>query len=119
FALANAGVTFDESLSTAFTSKVTLGVFLGLLVGKLVGVFGTVYLLTKFKIAVLPSNSNYKQMVGVSFLAGIGFTMSLFVTSLAFNEVHYTTEAKIGIFSASILSGIIGYFILRNTKTTA
>lgn len=119
FALANAGVAFDESLSSAFTSKVTLGVFLGLLVGKLVGVFGTVYLLTKFKIAVLPSNSNYKQMVGVSFLAGIGFTMSLFVTSLAFNEVHYTTEAKIGIFSASILSGIIGYFILRNTKTTA
>jgi len=114
FALANAGVTFSENFSTALSSKVTLGVFFGLFIGKLIGVFGTVFLLTKLKIAVLPKHTTYYQMLGVSFLAGIGFTMSLFVTSLAFTELHYTTEAKIGIFAASILSGIVGYFILRN-----
>jgi NhaA family Na+:H+ antiporter len=116
FALANAGVTFSGDLSTSLHSPVTLGVFLGLLVGKVVGVFGTVFIFTKLKIVDMPTNSTHIQILGVSFLAGIGFTMSLFVTTLAFTETHYQTESKIGIFSASLIAGIIGYTILRLTS---
>jgi NhaA family Na+:H+ antiporter len=101
-------------------SPVTIGVFLGLLVGKCVGVFGTIFILTKLKIVSVPTNATYTQMLGVSFLAGIGFTMSLFVTTLAFKEMHYQVESKIGILTASTIAGIIGYAILRfSTKKTA
>lgn len=116
FALANAGVTFSGDLSSTLHSNVTIGVFLGLLVGKVIGVFSTVFILTKLNIAEMPKNSNYVQMLGIGFLAGIGFTMSLFVTTLAFTEAHYSLESKIGIFAASTIAGIIGYLILRFTS---
>jgi NhaA family Na+:H+ antiporter len=120
FALANAGVTFSGELSATLHSPVTIGVFLGLLVGKCVGVFGTIFILTKLKIVSVPTNATYTQMLGVSFLAGIGFTMSLFVTTLAFKEMHYQVESKIGILTASTIAGIIGYTILRfSSKKTA
>ena len=67
----------------------------------------------KTKIAPQPTGLSFKNLVGLGLLAGIGFTMSLFVTSLAFNNEVYMTQAKIGIFAASILSGIIGYLILK------
>jgi NhaA family Na+:H+ antiporter len=113
FALANAGVTFSGDVRTAFSSSVTLGVFFGLLLGKVIGVFGTVFVCTQLKWVEMPSNTNYKQMFGVAFLAGIGFTMSLFVTTLAFNDLHYQTAAKTGILAASFTAGAVGYFILR------
>lgn len=113
FALANAGVTVTGELAAAIQSPVTLGVFLGLFLGKFVGIFGVVFIATKLKIVELPNNTDYMQMLGVAFLGGIGFTMSLFVTTLAFTEMHYQIDAKIGIFAGSMLSGILGYLILR------
>ncbi len=113
FALANAGVSLAIDTPELFGSNVLLGVGLGLLIGKVIGIVGSTYLLVKLKIAAFPSGMDMKNLIGTSFLGSIGFTMSLFITSLAFTSEIYITQAKIGIFSASILGGIIGYTILR------
>ena len=102
-----------------FSSNVLLGVGLGLLIGKVIGIVGFTYLLVKLKIAAYPSGMNLKNLIGTSFLASIGITMSIFITSLAFTSEIYITQAKIGIFSASILGGIIGYFFLRFVNRSA
>ncbi|MDR1555525.1 MAG: Na+/H+ antiporter NhaA [Tannerellaceae bacterium] len=112
FALANAGVSMriDPSL---LLSSVTIGVALGLFVGKVAGVVGTTLLLVRLKLAPFPEGMNYKHLLGMGMLASIGFTMSLFITSLAFTDPEYVLQAKIGIFSASILGGLAGYIILN------
>lgn len=115
FALANAGVSVlninvDELLST----NVAVGVALGLLVGKVVGVVGFTWLCTKLKIAPFPDGMNIKNLLGLGFLASIGFTMSLFVTELAFSHEVYKVQAKVGIFAASIIGGVLGYLVLSN-----
>ena len=113
FALANAGVSLKGiNFDILSSTNVTLGVFLGLLIGKVIGVVGTSMLFVKLKIAVMPNGMNFKRLLGLGFLASIGFTMSLFITSLAFTDTVYQVQAKIGIFSASIVGGIIGYIIL-------
>ncbi|HUN04927.1 MAG TPA: Na+/H+ antiporter NhaA, partial [Niabella sp.] len=115
FALANAGVSFlDINLNELFSTNVALGVCLGLLIGKVLGVVGFTWLCIKLKIAPLPTGMNIKNLFGLSLLAAIGFTMSLFITSLAFTHEVYMTQAKIGIFVASIIGGILGYWILKN-----
>jgi Na+:H+ antiporter, NhaA family len=97
---------------------VALGVALGLLLGKVLGVVGFTAVFIKLKIAKLPEGMNIRNLLGIGFLASIGFTMSLFITSLAFTHEEYQTHAKIGIFAASIIGGIIGYVILnKNSKT--
>lgn len=116
FAFANAGVTFSGSLSYSLLSNVTLGVIFGLIFGKCIGILGVSSVLIKLKLAKFPTNMHFTHLVGVGFLASIGFTMSLFVTELAFVNSTYIKDAKIGIFFASIAGGVIGYFILRNTK---
>ncbi len=120
FALANAGVSFmDIDLQQLLDTNIVWGVALGLLFGKVVGVFGFTWLAAKLKIATLPDNLSMKNLLGLSFLAAIGFTMSLFVTTLAFDQEMYQTQAKVGIFTASLLGGLIGYFILnRNAKAS-
>jgi NhaA family Na+:H+ antiporter len=117
FALANAGVTFSDNIIAEATSNVALGVALGLMIGKVIGVVGVSMLLIKLKIADFPKNMNFRHLLGVGFLASIGFTMSLFVTNLAFTHEEYILEAKIGIFIASLLSGIIGYIILSKSTS--
>ena len=113
FALANAGVSLKGiNFDILSSTNVALGVFLGLLIGKVVGVVGASMLFVKLKIAVMPNGMNFKRLLGLGFLASIGFTMSLFITSLAFTDTVYQVQAKIGIFSASIVGGIIGYIIL-------
>ncbi len=113
FALANAGVSvLDIDMETLFSTNVALGVALGLLVGKVVGVVGFTLLLVKMKVAPFPDGMNVKNLFGLGLLASIGFTMSLFVTSLAFSHEEYMTQAKIGIFVASIIGGVFGYIIL-------
>ncbi|NLJ14728.1 MAG: Na+/H+ antiporter NhaA, partial [Ignavibacteria bacterium] len=114
FALANAGVSLGVDVQEIFSSNVALGVGLGLLAGKVIGIVGITFLLVKLKIATFPQGMNVKNLVGIAFLAAIGFTMSLFITSLAFTHEIYMTQAKIGIFAASILGGVIGYFILKS-----
>ena len=118
FALANAGVSLGVDVQEIFSSNVALGVGLGLLAGKVIGIVGITFLLVKLKIATFPQGMNVKNLVGIAFLAAIGFTMSLFITSLAFTHEIYMTQAKIGIFAASILGGVIGYFILKSGNET-
>jgi len=117
FALANAGVSLDFDLKSLFSTNVMLGVALGLFVGKVVGVVGFTILLIKLKIAFFPKGMNVKNLFGLGFLATIGFTMSLFITSLAFTDETHITQAKTGIFIASILGGFIGYMLLKNQQT--
>lgn len=113
FALANAGVSvLDIDMGTLLSTNVVLGVALGLLVGKVVGVVGFTILLVKLKIAPFPDGMNLKNLLGLGLLASIGFTMSLFVASLAFSHEEYMTQAKIGIFAASIIGGVLGYIVL-------
>jgi len=123
FALANAGVTFSNDILAEATSTVTLGVALGLIIGKVIGVFGISMAVIKLKIANMPSGLNTKHLFGVGFLAAIGFTMSLFVTNLAFIgpdpalNAEHQLQAKLGIFMASLIAGIIGFLILKaNSK---
>lgn len=113
FAIANAGVSMQINLEQLI-SPVTLGIALGLFVGKAIGVVGTTLLLVKLKVAMFPEGMNLKNLVGIGLLASIGFTMSLFITSLAFTNPDYMVQAKLGIFTASILGGISGYLVLKS-----
>jgi len=113
FALANAGVSLAIDMEHLFSTNVALGVALGLLIGKVVGVVGFTLLLVKLKVAPFPDGMNVRNLFGLGLLASIGFTMSLFVTSLAFTNEEYMTQAKIGIFVASIIGGVLGYMILN------
>jgi len=113
FAFANAGVVLENMTINTMLSPVPLGIILGLFVGKQVGVFIFSYLSVKFKIAEMPSNSNWIKFYGVGILTGIGFTMSLFVGNLAFmNETGYIDGVKIGVLTGSLLSALVGYFLL-------
>ena len=116
FAFANAGITFSNHLFDDATSAIALGVFFGLLIGKFIGIVGVSSLLIHLKLASLPENMNQRHLFGVGFLAAIGFTMSLFVSSLAFDDKTYILEAKIGTFAASLLGGILGYLILNKKR---
>ncbi len=116
FALSNAGITFTSEVFSQLGSSVVLGVFFGLLAGKVIGVVGTVFLLTKLKWATLPKDMNSRHLLGAGFLASIGFTMSLFISELAFQDPDYIIQAKVGILSASILASVVGYFIIRSAS---
>ena len=118
FALANAAIPFSMGGGEG-VSDVTLGVALGLLVGKVIGVSGITALLIKLKVASMPQGMTYTNLFGLGFLAAIGFTMSLFVTELAFDvQAHpeFPGQAKIGILMASGIGGLIGFLILRFSK---
>lgn len=119
FALANAGVSvLDIEPEQLFSTNVAIGVTLGLLLGKVTGVVGFTWLAVKFKIAPFPDGMNLKNLFGLGLLASIGFTMSLFVTELAFSHEEYKVQAKVGIFVASIIGGILGYMVLSKQKKT-
>jgi len=114
FALANAGVAIElGSLGELAREPVTLGVALGLLVGKAVGVFGFAWLAVRLGWGRLPRFTTWTHVLGLSFLAGIGFTVALFVASLAFEVPAAADAAKIGIFGGSLVAGLVGFAILR------
>ena len=114
FALANAGVPVLKLPAEALAAPVTLGVALGLLLGKPVGVFGMSVLAVRLRLADAPAHASRMQMFGVALLCGIGFTMSLFIALLAFpGDLILQSEAKIGILAGSLLSGLLGYAVLR------
>lgn len=114
FAIANAGISFtDLSLSDIFSTHVALGVTLGLLLGKPIGIIGATFLMVKMRWATLPSAITRRTLLGLGMLASIGFTMSMFISTLAFTNELLTTQAKLGIFLASILGGIGGYVLLN------
>jgi Na+:H+ antiporter, NhaA family len=114
FALANAGVTFSGDVAAALTGTVTLGVFLGLFMGKQIGVMLLSGIAVATGLANRPAGATWAQVYGISCLCGIGFTMSLFIATLAFGvESPLLTQAKVGILAASLLSGVLGAIVLR------
>ena len=118
FALANAGVSLSpESVGEALRSPVTAGIFFGLVFGKLIGVSLFSWIAVRSGLCKLPRGSNWVQVVGVAGLAGIGFTVSLFITGLAFTSEEITSEAKMGILVASAVAAAIGAVILRGSRT--
>lgn len=120
FALGNAGVSFvGMDVSGVLDGGVALGVMLGLLLGKPVGVVLSVLLLSRMGVGKMPAGMTTRHLVGVGFLASIGFTMSMFVTTLAFTDSLHQIQAKVGIFAASILGGVIGYLLLRGCDKVA
>jgi Na+:H+ antiporter, NhaA family len=114
FALANAGVRLSgEHIAAAGTSRVTLGVVLGLVIGKVVGISGAAALAVAARVARLPSGVRPAHLFGASAVAGIGFTVSLFMAELAFDDETLIAEAKVGILAASVLAGALGWLVLR------
>lgn len=116
FALANAGIPIDRQiLSDAAGSPIALGVVLGLLVGKVLGVSGAAWLAVRFRLGRLPDEVRWAHVVGLSMLAGIGFTVSLFVTGLAFDDDASQSAAKIGVLVASAVAALGATLLLRRT----
>ncbi|WP_312389066.1 Na+/H+ antiporter NhaA [Chryseobacterium sp.] len=114
FALANTNITFNSSMVEGLTSTLGLGIILGLVLGKLIGINLFSFIAIKLKISSLPQNSSWFQMLGVGLLAGIGFTMSIFIALLSFKEqIEIQDEAKFAILIASFLAAILGYIILN------
>lgn len=117
FAFVNAGIDLRTLEISQVFNPVSLGIILGLFLGKQVGVFLFVYLAVKFNFAKLPKYTSWTQVYGISVLTGIGFTMSLFVDSLAFEDSSmFAYTDKLAILIGSILSGLFGYFILLRSK---
>ncbi len=117
FAFVNAGINMTQISLDQMANSVPMGILLGLFVGKQVGVFGFSWVAIKLKIASIPQDSSLLQLYGVSILTGIGFTMSLFIGTLAFeNDALYQYTDKLAILLASFASGIIGYLLLRMNK---
>ena len=115
FAFANAGVSFAGISADALLGPVSIGIAAGLFFGKQLGVFGVVWLAVKLKLASLPTGSSWLSIYGVALLTGIGFTMSLFIGSLAFERGAFDQLAatRVGVLAGSILSAIAGYLVLR------
>ena len=116
FALANAGVSFSGDLGKVVAQPITLGIVIGLLLGKPIGVILTSWLAVRLGLASLPENVSWKHIHGAGWLAGIGFTMSLFIAGLAFAEDAQLTAAKVGILIASVFAGMIGSAVLFRTN---
>ncbi len=106
----------SSTLGEALTSGVTLGVVIGLVAGKTMGVTVFTWLATKTGITRLPDGVRWDQLVGVAALAGIGFTVSLFITSLAFQTQAVQDAAKVGILAASLLAGLLGAVLLARSR---
>ena len=113
FALTNAGVYLGDVSLASLSNPVPLGIMTGLFFGKQIGVFFTTFLLIKMGYARLPSGSNWIQMYGIAMLAGIGFTMAMFINFLAFDTDIYINQAKIAILIASFTSAVLGYILLN------
>jgi len=114
FALANAGVTFPSGVFSQLASPVTLGVIFGLLVGKVAGIMGMCWIMLRLRLAAFPEHCGWRHLLGAALLASVGFTMSLFITELAFKgQAEFILQAKMGILIASVIGGTAGYLLLR------
>ena len=115
FAFANAGVSFSGMKLNLLWDPVTLGIILGLFFGKQIGVISFTYIGSLLRICKLPSDVSWAQYYGLSIVTGIGFTMSLFIGSLAFTDPEYQTSVRLGVLIASLFAGVLGYLTLRLT----
>lgn len=118
FALANTAITIDGGGFSHFSFPLAAGIFFGLVVGKPIGVTLASYIAVKLGLCELPTAVNFKRVFGAGLLAGIGFTMSIFVSMLAFKDPQYVNEAKLMILVASVVAAISGFFYLKMTLTT-
>ena len=114
FALANAGIVFTSAtVSDALASNITIGIAVGLLAGNVIGIFGMTWIAVRLGICDLPETVAWRHILGIGFLAGIGFTVAIFVSSIAFDHNAAVDQAKMGVFGASLLAGVTGYLFLR------
>ncbi len=114
FAFANTGIKFEDFDFNLFASRnLPLGIFSGLVFGKVIGISLFVFIFHKLKLIKLPLNVSFRQIIGAGFLAGIGFTMSIFIAELAFHNDELINISKVSILFASLIAGIIGFFMLR------
>ncbi len=114
FALANTNITFVEGMVEGLISPLGLGIIFGLFMGKTIGITLLSFIAVKMKWAKLPTAANWKHIVGMGMLAGIGFTMSIFISMLSFNDALHIIEAKFSILCASVFSGVVGFFFLKS-----
>ena len=119
FAFVNAGIDLRQISLDQMIGSVPLGIMLGLFIGKQAGVFGFSWLAIKLKLASMPAGSSWRQLYGVAVLTGIGFTMSLFIDSLAFEaDMVYQYADKLAVLVGSFLSGLAGYLILKRSQNS-
>lgn len=116
FALANTAIVFPENGLFALSNNLSWGIIAGLVIGKPLGICGACYVLVKMGIAQLPNGANWYQMIGASILAGIGFTMSIFIATLAFTSIDEQNISKISVLVASFVAMILGFVWLRLSK---
>jgi NhaA family Na+:H+ antiporter len=117
FALANAGVALDpDTIRGSITTSVTLGVALGLLIGKPLGIVSFAWLACRLGVSSLPNGTSWRQMIGIAMLAGVGFTVALFVNQLAFQSETLIEHGKMGILGGSLIAGLLGFSLLRTTS---
>lgn len=114
FALANTAIIINSDWHLALSQNYTMGIALGLIIGKPIGIALFSYLAVKLKICSLPEDINWKAIIGVGFLGGIGFTMSIFITLLAFSDAEHIDNSKIMILISSLVAGIIGLLFLKS-----
>lgn len=112
FAFANAGVSFEGLSLHSLLAPIPLGIVLGLFLGKLIGVFGFSFGMVKLGLARLPERANWLGLFGVAVLCGVGFTMSLFIGSLAFTTPDHMNQVRIGVLLGSLISAVVGYVVL-------
>lgn len=112
FAFANAGVVLTGMQLSDLFAPLPLGIALGLVLGKQIGVFGVTFAMVKMGLARMPSGANWAQIYGIACLAGIGFTMSLFIGSLSYDDASLMNQVRMGVLSGSIVSGVLGYAAL-------
>lgn len=113
FALANTAIIFPADISAAVSSSLSLGIIAGLLLGKPLGITFICFIAVKLNIAQLPSKTNWQKLLGAGILAGIGFTMSIFISMLAFDNAAWQDISKIAVLAASLLAMLIGFLWLR------
>jgi NhaA family Na+:H+ antiporter len=118
FALANAGVALSSGVVAAITDPVAVGIMLGLVLGKPIGISLASAIAVRAGVAELPTGVTWAHVTGVSVLAGIGFTMSLFIAGLAYRSPALLDTAKLGVLGASICAGVAGYAILRSLRVS-
>jgi NhaA family Na+:H+ antiporter len=119
FALANTNIRFQSAMLEGLFSPLGIGIIVGLCVGKPLGIYFMAKLAVKLNIAELPARVTWRHIVGVGCLAGVGFTMAIFIALLSFSDDLLVAEAKFSILIASLLSGIVGYLLLNNTRAVA
>lgn len=113
FALANTAIIISSDFNTIVSQNYSIGIALGLIIGKPLGIISTLFLAVKLKFCQLPNEINWKSILGVGFLAGIGFTMSIFITLLAFEDETIINNSKFIILLSSLIAGIVGFISLQ------